>query len=410
MSVYFFNYEIGGKDNEKKLSAEQLLTIFNRNIVKNAELLDYLDKKNNFEVIAKSRNESMHSRFIAELLSGTFFNGDSRESTLIHFLDIILYRAGKEDKVMEVNEHLRRAILTRSVMFEKVDSKCELSIKKYQNEYTNFPTQNCAESDDRIDIYLKFKLLTPIAGRHELEIFIENKVDTLEHDSQTKRYFEACDNCGDERPFQLFVYLTPQSLRDMDHYAGLNKEMRPECPHYIHICYQDVLDCVIEPLLSDEGLDTDKRTMLREYVSCLELPAMPDSESERQGNELSIMAPTSCFSLEPMAGPVLIYSPKHWRHNGFCKYLPLDKLLARSGKALLISHRLTSSSTKAIEAKLGKAFYSVGRADKLLNSAEALQRALQVIISLKKNPLDILKCVADCNMAPSWSPADLTRK
>ena len=53
MSI-FFNYETGGKDNEKKLSAEQLLTIFNRNIVKNAELLDYLDKKNIFEVIAKS--------------------------------------------------------------------------------------------------------------------------------------------------------------------------------------------------------------------------------------------------------------------------------------------------------------------------------------------------------------------
>lgn len=82
MSVYFFNYETGGKDNEKKLSAEQLLTIFNRNIVKNAELLDYLGKKNIFEIIAKARNESMHSRFIAELLSGMIFNGDSRESTL----------------------------------------------------------------------------------------------------------------------------------------------------------------------------------------------------------------------------------------------------------------------------------------------------------------------------------------
>ena len=159
MSIYFFNYETSGKDNERKLSAEQLLTIFNRNIVKNAELLDYLDKKNTSEIIAKARNEGMHNRFIAELLSGRFFNGDSRESTLVHFLDIILYRAGKEDKVMEVNEHLRRAILTRSVMFEKVDSKCELSVKKYQNEYTKFPTQNCAERDDRIDIYLKLKLL-----------------------------------------------------------------------------------------------------------------------------------------------------------------------------------------------------------------------------------------------------------
>lgn len=128
MSIYYFNYETAKTGNERKLSAEQLLTIFNRNIVKNAELLDYLGKKNIFEIIAKARNESMHSRFIAELLSGTFFNGDSRESTLAHFLDIILYRAGKEDKVEEVNDHLRRAILTRSAMFEKVESKCELSV------------------------------------------------------------------------------------------------------------------------------------------------------------------------------------------------------------------------------------------------------------------------------------------
>lgn len=94
MSLYFFNYETAKTDNERKLSAEQLLTIFNRNIVKNAELLDYLGKKNIFGIISKSRNESTHSRFVAELLSGTFFNGDSRESTLLHFLDIILYRAG----------------------------------------------------------------------------------------------------------------------------------------------------------------------------------------------------------------------------------------------------------------------------------------------------------------------------
>ena len=366
MSIYFFNYETSGKDNERKLSAEQLLTIFNRNIVKNAELLDYLGKKNIFEIIAKARNEGMHSRFIAELLSGTFFNGDSRESTLVHFLDIILYRAGKEDKVMEINERLRKAILTRSVMFEKMESECELSVKRYQNEYTRFKTQNSAEKDDRIDIYLKFKLLTPIAERHELEIFIENKVNAMEHDSQTTRYFEACDNCGHKRPFQLFVYLTPQLLRDMDHYVELNRDMRPECPHYIHICYQDILDYIIEPLLIDEGLDTDKHNMLREYVSCLELPAMADSESEQQKKDLSIMAIGS--REKQLVGAFMEDDVNRW----------------------LIS--------KVIEAKLGEAFYSVGGADKLLNSTEALQSALQVIISLRNKPLDILKSVADCNM------------
>lgn len=366
MSVYYFNYETGRKENEKKLSAEQLLTIFNRNIVKNAELLDYIGKKNIFEIIAKARNESMHSRFIAELLSDTFFNGDSRESTLAHFLDIILYRAGKEDKVEEANEHLRRAILTRSVMFEKVEAECELSVMKYQKEYTKFNAQNSAEKDDRIDIYLKFKLLAPIAGRHELEIFIENKVNSFEHDSRTKRCFEACENCGDDRPFQLFVYLSPQSLRDMDHYVRLNRELRPECPHYIHICYQDILDYVIEPLLVDEGLDTDRRTMLREYVSCLELPAMPDSESGQQEDNLSIMAIGS--KERQLVGAFMEDGVNRW----------------------LIS--------KVIEAKLGEEFYSVGRADRLLNSADAFLNALRVIIELRKKPLDILRCVADCNM------------
>lgn len=366
MSIYYFNYETGGKDNEKKLSAEQLLTIFNRNIVKNAELLDYLGKKNIFEIIAKARNESMHSRFIAELLSGTFFNGDSRESTLAHFLDIILYRAGKEDKVEEVNEHLRRAILTRSVMFEKVEAECELSVRKYQKEYTKFNAQNSAEKDDRIDIYLKFKLLVPIAGRHELEIFIENKVNPFEHDSRTKRYFEACDNRGHKRSFQLFVYLTPQPFRDMDHYVRLNRELRPECPHYIHICYQDILDYIIEPLLVDEGLDTDRRTMLREYVSCLELPAMPDSESGQQEDNLSIMAIGS--REKQLVGAFMEDNVNRW----------------------LIS--------KVIEAKLGETLYSVGRADRLLNSADAFLNALRVIIELRKKPLDILRCVADCNM------------
>ena len=67
MSLYFFNYETARTDNERKLSAEQLLTIFNRNIVKNAELLDYLGKKNIFGIISKSRNESTHSRFVTEL-------------------------------------------------------------------------------------------------------------------------------------------------------------------------------------------------------------------------------------------------------------------------------------------------------------------------------------------------------
>lgn len=104
-------FDIKLKDKAVALSAEELLTMFNRNISKNAELLDYIGRNNLFEIIGKARNEGVHSRFVAELLSGSFFNGDSRESTLFHFLDMLLYRAGREQKTDEVNEHLKKPFL-----------------------------------------------------------------------------------------------------------------------------------------------------------------------------------------------------------------------------------------------------------------------------------------------------------
>ena len=152
----------------------------------------------------------------------------------------------------------------------------------------------------------------------------------------------------------------------MDHYARLKREMRPECSHYIHICYQDILDYVIEPLLIDEGLDSDKRTMLREYVSCLELPAIPDSESGKREDNLSIMA------------------------IGSKERQLVEAFMEDDVNRWLIG--------KVIEAKLGETFYSVDPAGRLLNSEDALLSALRVIIELKKKPLDILRCVADCNM------------
>ena len=64
----YFHYDCPIQGKERALSAEQLLTLFNRNISKNAELLDYIGKNNIFGIIAKTRNESVHSRFVAELL------------------------------------------------------------------------------------------------------------------------------------------------------------------------------------------------------------------------------------------------------------------------------------------------------------------------------------------------------
>ncbi len=344
------------------LSAEDLLTMFNRNNSKNAELLDYIGKKNLFEIIGKTRNEGVHSRFIAELLSGEFFNGQSRESTLFHFLDLLLYRSAIENKTTEINEHLKKKILTRSVLIEKVKPVCELYVKDYQKMY-GVNNTNSIESDDRIDIYLRYKLIKPIAGRDTLEIFIENKVNSSEFDSQTLRYFEACDNGGHKRPFQLFIFLTPQPLRDMEDYYGLDKKDKPTCPHYIHICYQDILNYIIEPLMNDDSLEDDKKAMLKEYVSCLELPAMPDVDSQVPGNDLSIMAISS-------------------RERNLVKTFMEDA----------INRRVIN---KAIEAKLDEPLYSVTSMGELFNATEAMKEAVKLLAGNIK-PLVLLKKVNDC--------------
>ena len=344
------------------LSVEDLLTMFNRNNSKNAELLDYIGKKNLLEIIGKTRNEGVHSRFIAELLSGDFFEGQSRESTLFHFLDLLLYRSAIENKTSEINEHLKKKILTRSVWIENAKSLCELPVKEYQKTY-GVNNTNSIEKDDRIDIYLRYKLIKPIAGRDTLEVFIENKVNSSEFDSQTLRYFEACDNGGHKRPFQLFVFLTPQPLREMEDYYGLDEKYKPTCPHYIHICYQDILSYIIEPLMNDESLDADKKAMLKEYVSCLELPAMPDAESQVPDNELSIMAISS-----------------------------RERNLVKSFMEDAINRRVIN---KAIEAKLGEPLYSVTSMGKLFNATEAMKEAIKRLASIFK-PLALLKKVKDC--------------
>lgn len=366
-------YLIKAQDKEIALSAEELLIMFNRNITKNAELLDYIGRSNLFGMIGKARNEGVHSRFIAELLSGVFFNGDSRESSFYHFLDLLLYRSVMETKSNEVNPHLKKEILTRSVLFEKVEALCELPVKEYQKLYGAKSTRTIAK-DDRLDIYLQFKLSKIIAGRDILEIFIENKVNSSEFDSQTLRYFDACDNGGRKRPFQLFVYLTPQPVRDMDKYIMLDAKCKPACAHYVHICYQDILDYVIEPLLADERLDADKREMLNEYVSCLELPAMPDEDSTVSSKGLSIMAIST-----------------------------RERQLVNSFMEDPINRRIVE---KAIEAKLGEPLYSVATWGTLMNSTEALNGALMCLSNCLEEPLEMLKAVANCSIVGKQNGAD----
>lgn len=268
---------------------EMLLSSFNGN-PSNTKVVEYVSTPNLFDVIGKSRHEMVHSRMLAELLSGRYFIL-SKKTTLIHFLDILEERSRQQGVTM--SPEIRESILTRSLEIDTVlEARTELPIDSYMG--------GAGVSDQRLDVYLKYSLAGNLKsyGKKSVEFFIENKVLAKEHDKQTQSYYDRVSSR--KKSLQFFVYLSPISQRDLAEYGSVPDELKPCATNkdgrkvFVHISYQDVLGKVIEPLLTDSSISDRDRTILQEYANCLELPALPDDEDQKLGaKDLSIMAITS---------------------------------------------------------------------------------------------------------------------
>ncbi len=264
----------------------QLLEAFNSNS-SNSEIVEYISRANIFDMIKKSRNEMVHSRIITELISGRYYEL-SRKQTLIHFLDIIIKRAQQQDKNIEYA--FKSSVLTRSLRIDSVNSNLEFMIKKYVSDQQKY------DGNKRSDIFLDIKLAKPVdvggVKKEKVEIIIENKVLSHESSDQTNDYFIQCSKKNADDCFRFFVFLTPTASYELDDYEHLKGKEKPN-NNFIHICYQDILDYVISPLLNNDTINTRDSVILEEYVNCLELPAMPNKEDEKtepNNRELSIMA------------------------------------------------------------------------------------------------------------------------
>lgn len=261
------------------IKIQQLLSAFNDNIQQNIKLIDYLGRTNIFETLGKERNEMTHSKMLEYILTA-FHDPNAQESPVVHLLDILIKRSQQQGK-NTISEELLNAVLCRSLpSLTLVDHDTEVPLSIYR--------KGC-DKKDRLDIYLEFTLSSPIkkGGRTSIRIFIENKVQSSEHDGQTQTYYDTCRNKRGESAYSLFVYLTPLTTRELDGYATLSPNAKPDCESYISINYQDILDGIIEPLLADEKLDLRNNVLLKDYVSCLELPALSDDISKK---DMTIMA------------------------------------------------------------------------------------------------------------------------
>lgn len=261
------------------MEIQQLLSAFNDNIQQNIDLIDYLGRANIFETIGKARNEMTHSKMLEYILTA-FHEPNAPESPMVHLLDILIKRSLQQGK-NAMPEELVNAVLCRSLP--------PMALAEHDTEVPLSVYRKGCDKKDRLDIYLEFVLGNPIkkGGRTSIRIFIENKVQSSEHDGQTITYYDTCKNKRGESAYSLFVYLTPLTTRDLNDYASLSQNAKPDCDSYISINYQDILDGIIEPLLADEKLDLRNSVLLKDYVNCLELPALSDDISNK---DMSIMA------------------------------------------------------------------------------------------------------------------------
>lgn len=272
---------------------ETLLSSFNNN-PQNTRTTEYLFRQNLFEMIGKGRHEMVHSKMIAELLAGRYFD-ISKKMTLMHFFDIAVMRA--KEQGISVPQEFLDAVLTRSLQIESlVDRQTEYSLTNYLKDYVK-NAGCCIDNKKRLDIYLRYNLASTLknCGNKIVEIFIENKVLSNEHDQQTQIYYDSC--ADKRRALQLFIYLSPITQRDLNDYSSVPADMRPSAvntsgePVYIHICYQDILDRIIAPLMNGERMNERDAVILGEYANCLEMPTLPDYDDKKpQAKELSIMA------------------------------------------------------------------------------------------------------------------------
>ena len=199
------------------------------------------------EIFAVSRRELTHSSFLAWLFA-TSSNHGLGTAPLVQLLELYVLKS-REQKKNWITDKLSNAIITRDFHISECTSVTEEAVVT-------------ANARGRADIVLTCEITLPNLSLNKLKIVIENKVYSDEHGNQTQTYFDYYESIKEKQEKVLYIYLTPPtSIADAD------------CPEFIHITYQDLLEHVFEPIR--RRIDISKRTqfILNEYISSLSIPA-----------------------------------------------------------------------------------------------------------------------------------------
>ena len=220
------------------------------------------------EIIGVERKEVRHSKFLKWMFSERTLNVATPDSPVMHLLDKYIERMGDANPY-RITDKIINAIQTRSVIARNISAET--------GHATRGVTYNAMGGS--IDLLLRGEFANAKGETvAPFSIVIENKVDTVEHDDQTMKYFcymtgtmvDGANFSAYKSPlhqddeYVFFVYLSPSTEDEM------NSPLDIACSdHFVHISYQDVLDGVIMPLLQRDNLSTITHGNLNQYVTSL---------------------------------------------------------------------------------------------------------------------------------------------
>lgn len=262
-----------------------------------------------FEVFGKERSETVHSAFLRWLLN---CKGISAQNTqpLELFLQLLAQRGSMEGRM---DSNLCRLISSGLLRISNINTETEVLVrklateaaadyalpKKYPRDWTEEDHKICRKNrmlnalaqtkektgSDRIDLVIDMEIDGCPDVTH-LQIILENKIDSREggpkstvaiqgYDNltQTKRYFEATKR-NKPRFKQIYVFLDPTPSSELDILDWSEMEQKCSSDQYIMICYQDIYDMVILPLIASKSLTDRARIFLEDYRNELTFPSL----------------------------------------------------------------------------------------------------------------------------------------
>lgn len=269
-------------DEVKSLSATQIkdLIVKMSNSEEYLELRKYYAEESFIKILHVSRDEKIHSNFIAWLLSPSS-HLELNYYSLQKFLQMLSVVSKKENnaKARFSDEYVDRFLLEDYELSEVCEVKTEV------------PTGEIAGFDNtgRIDILISLSFK---GSDKVLPIIIENKVLSTENDEnkktksakknkQTEKYFDwAEETYKDRTKFEtpILIFLAPDFERDIN----------CKCDDFVKVSYQNLVDYVIEPCLMYTSNEQAK-FFIENYLRCLSNSTINNVTGKKEGRIMAFI-------------------------------------------------------------------------------------------------------------------------